>query len=692
GRVRGDQGGVRADPGAGPGPRGQDHGAAAHPGPRREGDDTPRLRPGGAAARRHGQGAQGPRPAPGLAHLRRPLLALHAVAPELRPRRLWRRRHGALAAVGLLALVLGHAAGVLQEQQRQQWRRGGDGGRRGGAADEPGQRRRGPAVALLRRGLVADPRRAPPAGPARVPHRGRHGRRGRASAAPAVRRRRVPKPQRRRRRALPVRRRVGQRRARAPQERVGERALLRGRRRPRLEAVPLLRARVLQKRERLQVRARRPPRRPRRREDGPGRRGAAVPGLPPPLQVPAPGRGRRLRLLPHRLPPRLPLRGEQVPQLAPAAAAAAKRRPKRGCRSSADAGRRRGAQVHEPPPSRPRRLREHDEPGVPADLPHLPGGQHLPRGGRLQLLQHLRPRPRRAHPLPAEAHVRVRHLRLPGDGEADPGQGQPALHLRRARARQALQGEGQGPRQVQEAAGREGGLLRLRVSHRAGRQRPLRSAPDCARMLQHSNSANEMLLRRKLEEQQQAVELQQAIELQSRRLMGLQLLDLKTRSAAAAAPTPIGKPFSPTHTTAATPTLESPPDSGEQGNGCGFLFPRNNAVNGADKDETSGDSTTSPNTDSDQSAEHNLPDSPFASPTKSGAFARDPFAPTESEIAAAAASTGCNAAYNGGINSNGARNGGINHHLLPPALDIPSPKPYFFPMSRLSSDHGAVGM
>ncbi|VAH42098.1 unnamed protein product [Triticum turgidum subsp. durum] len=209
-----------------------------------------------------------------------------------------------------------------------------------------------------------------------------------------------------------------------------------------------------------------------------------------------------------------------------------------------------------------------------------------------------------------------------------------------------------------------------------------------ARMLQHSNSANEMLLRRKLEEQQQAVELQQAIELQSRRLMGLQLLDLKTRSAAA--PTPIGKPFSPTHTTAATPTLESPPDSGEQGNGCGFLFPHKNAVNGADKDETSGDSTTSPNTDSDQSAEHNLPDSPFASPTKSGAFARDPFAPTESEIAAA--STGCNAAYNGGINSNGARNGGINHHLLPPALDIPSPKPYFFPMSRLSSDHGAVGM
>ncbi|XP_024311979.1 zinc finger CCCH domain-containing protein 53 isoform X2 [Brachypodium distachyon] len=124
--------------------------------------------------------------------------------------------------------------------------------------------------------------------------------------------------------------------------------------------------------------------------------------------------------------------------------------------------------------------------------------------------------------------------------------------------------------------------------------------PLGSRMLQHSNSANEMLLRRKLEEQQQAAELQQAIELQSRRLMGLQLLDLKSRSAAL--PTPIGNPFSPSHTTGATPTVESPPDSGEQGNGCGFLFPHKKAVNGADKDESAGDSTTSPHTDSDQSA------------------------------------------------------------------------------------------
>jgi hypothetical protein len=81
-----------------------------------------------------------------------------------------------------------------------------------------------------------------------------------------------------------------------------------------------------------------------------------------------------------------------------------------------------------------------------------------------------------------------------------------------------------------------------------------------ARMLQHSNSVNEMLLRRKLEEQQQqAAELQQAMELQSRRLMGLQLLDLKSRSPAA--PSPIGMPFSPSWAVG-SPTLESPPDSG----------------------------------------------------------------------------------------------------------------------------------
>lgn len=46
-----------------------------------------------------------------------------------------------------------------------------------------------------------------------------------------------------------------------------------------------------------------------------------------------------------------------------------------------------------------------------------------------------------------------------------------------------------------------------------------------------NNSINqEALLKRKLEEQKQVAELQQAIELQNRRFMGLQVLDLKNRN------------------------------------------------------------------------------------------------------------------------------------------------------------------
>ncbi|KAJ1292460.1 hypothetical protein BS78_02G393000 [Paspalum vaginatum] len=208
------------------------------------------------------------------------------------------------------------------------------------------------------------------------------------------------------------------------------------------------------------------------------------------------------------------------------------------------------------------------------------------------------------------------------------------------------------------------------------------------RMLQHSHSANEMLLRRKLEEQQQAAELQQAMELQSRRLMELQLLDLnKSRSS----PTShIGMPFSPTRAVA-SPTVGSPPDSGTTTTTpFHFLLPQRRAVNGGDKEESAGEA--SPDGDSDQSAEHNLPDSPFASPTEpaAAAFSHDPFAPAESEIAAASPVRKATTASFAGINNGG----GLTSHLRPSALDIPSPKAYFFPMSRLSTDHGAgaIGM
>ncbi|KAJ6841391.1 putative zinc finger CCCH domain-containing protein 53 [Iris pallida] len=61
-----------------------------------------------------------------------------------------------------------------------------------------------------------------------------------------------------------------------------------------------------------------------------------------------------------------------------------------------------------------------------------------------------------------------------------------------------------------------------------------------ARMLYNSSSSptQEMFLRRKLEEQQQAADLQQAIELQGRRFMGLQLMDFKPRSFSSSSRTP----------------------------------------------------------------------------------------------------------------------------------------------------------
>lgn len=76
------------------------------------------------------------------------------------------------------------------------------------------------------------------------------------------------------------------------------------------------------------------------------------------------------------------------------------------------------------------------------------------------------------------------------------------------------------------------------------------------RMLHSNNATTELLLRRRLEEQQQqAVELQQAIELQSRRFMGLNFLDLKNRSFPSPNTTTTNPtPFIPNNSTITTTT------------------------------------------------------------------------------------------------------------------------------------------
>ncbi|OAY67049.1 Zinc finger CCCH domain-containing protein 53 [Ananas comosus] len=116
-------------------------------------------------------------------------------------------------------------------------------------------------------------------------------------------------------------------------------------------------------------------------------------------------------------------------------------------------------------------------------------------------------------------------------------------------------------------------------------------------MLYGANSCQEVLLRRKLEEQQQAAELQQAIELQGRRFMGLQLLDLKARThlTPTTIPSPTINPASASAAAAAAAAEGKSNGGGGEATSPAFCFLVQTMCS---------------------SLEHNLPDSPFASPTK----------------------------------------------------------------------------
>ncbi|URE33919.1 zinc finger CCCH domain-containing protein [Musa troglodytarum] len=212
-----------------------------------------------------------------------------------------------------------------------------------------------------------------------------------------------------------------------------------------------------------------------------------------------------------------------------------------------------------------------------------------------------------------------------------------------------------------------------------------------ARTLYNNNSSSGqelLLLRRKLEEQQQVLELQQAIELHARRLMNLQLLDLKNRSLSSSAPSSINSP-----TTHAAPAVTIPaPDTMSNGSGSssqehsptggadlkmnssnGFLEKK--TVDPADKKES--DAEANPNKDIDihESAEHILPDSPFASPTKSS-IALDPFSAAEADIAATSAAI---------VNNGSSSSAHLSPSTLLPStstIDMASYKSCFLQMPR----------
>ncbi|WVZ88197.1 hypothetical protein U9M48_034743 [Paspalum notatum var. saurae] len=232
---------------------------------------------------------------------------------------------------------------------------------------------------------------------------------------------------------------------------------------------------------------------------------------------------------------------------------------------------------------------------------------------------------------------------------------------------------------------------------------------------------HEAFLRRKLEERQQAAELQQAIELEGRRFMGLQLLDLKSSrggghhlGGSPMPPLPLGQAAAdgkgagngvnwedlvtiqdnkmnssslamgasaPAGAAAASAAAEAEGKHEEQqqqeedGDGDGDGSPKQAVNHGEEERRESGPVTAAPNVAcgfQESVAEHILPDSPFASPTK---------AATDAAVITA---------QNGNISN------GSPHHvassLFPPASTIELP-PYnscFFEAPRFSPGHEAI--
>ncbi|XP_040861051.1 zinc finger CCCH domain-containing protein 53 isoform X1 [Glycine max] len=213
-------------------------------------------------------------------------------------------------------------------------------------------------------------------------------------------------------------------------------------------------------------------------------------------------------------------------------------------------------------------------------------------------------------------------------------------------------------------------------------------------------NTQDMLWRRKLEEQ---ADLQQALELQSRRLMGLQLLDIKKhhqRALSTGSPIP-----SPTH----SPNMfnqnivpsfhinsESPKESGSTSapastasvsagqQPVNISVGKEVVVNGENgyKEGNGKQSSSHDDCDLQECLEHNLPDSPFASPTKGDgdflvAFSNGPNEANDADASAASANSKFGTST-----------------LLPAAsaLDMGTFKSFNCQIPRFSSGHGTIGM
>ncbi|RDX96852.1 Zinc finger CCCH domain-containing protein 53, partial [Mucuna pruriens] len=217
-------------------------------------------------------------------------------------------------------------------------------------------------------------------------------------------------------------------------------------------------------------------------------------------------------------------------------------------------------------------------------------------------------------------------------------------------------------------------------------------------------NTQDMLWRRKLEEQ---ADLQQALELQSRRLMSLQLLDIKKQhhralSSGSPIPSPTHSPnmfnqnllLSSFHSSSSESQEESGSGSAPASTASIDQQPLQQAVNisvgkevavngeNGNSDDNGKQSSSHEDRDLQECLEHNLPDSPFASPTKAigdymAAFSNGPNEAIDSDAPAASA------------NSKFSTN-----TLLPTAstLDMGSFKSFNCQIPRFSSGHGTIGM
>ncbi|KAA8520193.1 hypothetical protein F0562_014449 [Nyssa sinensis] len=213
-------------------------------------------------------------------------------------------------------------------------------------------------------------------------------------------------------------------------------------------------------------------------------------------------------------------------------------------------------------------------------------------------------------------------------------------------------------------------------------------------------NTQDMLWRRKLEEQ---ADLQQAIELQGRRLMGLQLLDAKRYNQRRALPTGAAIP-SPTQSSnffdqclVLSADHSSPDVTQENGSNPAMATSATAAADqpanvtekereSSTSNEENGNGKESPHNEESalqENLEHNLPDNPFASPKAAGDYM--------TAYSNAAGEAERNAAVSA---TSSVSNTLITPSLLPApsTLDMAGVNSCYFQMPRFSSGHGAIGL